>query len=59
MLEQPDLYSAEDIVCSTLIEFKIEDDKYKLISKVHNSLVGHHGVERTVKRILAKSTVCL
>ena len=28
---------------------------YKIISSVHNSLVGHHGVERTLKKLIMTS----
>ena len=34
-------------------EYKIPADKYKLISAVHNTVVGHHGVERTVNKLHA------
>ena len=51
---EPDLYSPEDIVCSALTRFKIDDKEYKMISLVHNSLVGHHGVERTLSKIISK-----
>jgi hypothetical protein len=55
MLEQPDLYTTEDIICASLFKFTIDDSEYKMISAVHNSLVGHSGVERTIKRILSTS----
>jgi len=31
----------------------IPQDKYKLISKVHNTAVGHHGVDRTINKLQA------
>jgi transposase InsO family protein len=31
--------------------FKIPADKYKLISAVHNSVAGHHGVEKTLEKL--------
>jgi len=34
-----------------LEEFKIPKDKYKIISGVHNSLTGHHGVECTCNKL--------
>lgn len=34
-----------------LEEFRIPKGKYKLISGVHNSLSGHHGVERTCNKL--------
>ena len=30
---------------------RMDSDKYDLISKVHNSTVGHHGVERTITQL--------
>jgi len=32
----------------------IPDDKYELIKQCHNCVVGHHGREATIKKILAK-----
>ena len=34
-----------------LEEFRIPKDKYKIIAGVHNSLTGHHGVERTCDKL--------
>jgi len=34
-----------------LDDFKLSKEQYQLISKVHNSVVGHHGVERTVSKL--------
>jgi cleavage and polyadenylation specificity factor subunit 1 len=31
--------------------YKIPHDKYKLISAVHNSTAGHHGVEKTIEKL--------
>ena len=36
-------------------EFSIPDDKYKLISAVHNSAIGHHGIRRTLTKLHAQS----
>jgi len=41
-----------DYVCLTM-DFQIPRDKYKLIAQVHNTTVGHHGVERTYNKLLA------
>ena len=30
---------------------RMDSDKYDLISKVHNSTIGHHGVERTMTKL--------
>ena len=32
-------------------DFKIPADRFKQIATVHNSLVGHHGFERTCKKL--------
>ena len=40
-----------NIVCLHA-DFKVPKDKYKLIAKVHNSTVGHHGVDRTYNKLL-------
>ena len=42
------MYNKEEMLC-VLDEFKIPKRQYTLIGKVHNSLAGHHGVERTLK----------
>ena len=36
-----------EVMC-ILKGMKVPDDKYNMISKVHNSNVGHHGVDRTL-----------
>ena len=38
-------------VLCLLDEFKIPQDKYKIISGYHNSRVGHFGVEKTLQKI--------
>jgi len=43
---------SEEHVCA-LFEFEIPTDKYRLISKVHNSHRGHFGVEKTIEKIKA------
>jgi hypothetical protein len=49
----PKEFSADNIFISAILpDFNIPIDKYALISKVHNSLAGHHGVDRTVKKLL-------
>jgi hypothetical protein len=53
MLDYPREFSQDDIYVSTLFPgFKIPEDKYLLIARVHNSLAGHHGVERTIKKLI-------
>ena len=38
--------------CSITDSFTIPTDVYEAISKVHNMTTGHHGVERTLSRLL-------
>ena len=53
MKDLPKDFSGDDIyIASVLPDFQIPADKYNLITKVHNSLAGHHGVDRTVKKLL-------
>ena len=40
----------EETLC-LLDEFKIPHNLYKIISKVHNSVAGHHGVQRTINKL--------
>lgn len=40
-----------DITLCTYSEMRIPSDKYRTISKVHNTQVGHWGVERTIQRL--------
>jgi hypothetical protein len=52
MKDLPKEFTSEDIYVSALFQdFKIPDDKYELIAKVHNTLAGHHGVDRTINRL--------
>jgi transposase InsO family protein len=53
MKDLPKDFSGDDIyIASVLPDFQIPADKYDRITKVHNSLAGHHGVDRTVKKLL-------
>jgi transposase InsO family protein len=53
MKNLPKDFSGDDIyIASVLPDFQILADKYARITKVHNSLAGHHGVDRTVKKLL-------
>jgi transposase InsO family protein len=40
----------EEVVCM-MHEFTLNQRIYMMISKVHNSIAGHHGVERTLKKL--------
>ena len=39
-----------------LDEFRIPEAAYKQIGKVHNSIVGHHGVERTLDKLMKQGS---
>ena len=52
MIELPHVYTTSEILCSNIIEkFKLTPFQYKTISSLHNSTVGHFGLERTMKRL--------
>lgn len=52
MHDTPTEYNSEDILFATIIaKFRLTDNQYKKISEVHNSKVGHYGVDRTIKRL--------
>ncbi len=55
MQEFPKEYQPEEVFLSAILrDYQIPTDKRILISQVHNTLSGHHGVQRTMKK-LAKS----
>ena len=52
MIDHPREYSPEYVLSSIRIEkhtSKPDDQQYRKIGKMHNSLVGHFGLERTLK----------
>jgi transposase InsO family protein len=53
MLANKDEYSSKEIYVASIIEkfTKLTNHQYKTIGKVHNSTVGHYGLERTLKRL--------
>ena len=52
MTDNPREYSEEHIILASIIEkFKLTPNQQRVISSVHNSLVGHFGLERTSKRL--------
>ena len=52
MVVHPEEYSPAMILTANIItKFKLSSDHYKVISSVHNSLVGHYGLERTLIRL--------
>jgi transposase InsO family protein len=54
MMEEPELYDEADILCAITEKFILNSSEYEIIASVHNSLVGHSGLERTVKRLTFK-----
>ena len=51
MIDSPREYSEDVIYTSSIIEkFKLTPEQYRKIGKLHNSQVGHFGLERTLKR---------
>ena len=54
MTESPREYSAKLILSANIIEkFTLTQVQYKTIASVHNSNVGHFGLDRTLKRLKA------
>ena len=52
MVDVPQEYTPATIMSANIIEkFKLTREQYNIISKVHNSHVGHFGLERTLKRL--------
>ena len=43
-----------EILC-VLKGLKIPDDKYKLLGQVHNTTVGHHGLDRMLKKLRSQN----
>ena len=52
MLDHPEEYSHTDAIAASIIpKIKLTDIQYSKIAFVHNSKVGHFGLDRTVKRL--------
>ena len=52
MVDFPNEYSTAIILAANIItKFKLSSNHYKIISSVHNSVVGHFGLERTLLRL--------
>jgi transposase InsO family protein len=52
MVNLPKEYTPEDIYVSAILpDMVVPADKAALIKSVHNSLCGHHGVERTIMKL--------
>ena len=51
MVQAPKEYSEDVVYTSSIIgKFTLSDTQYRKIGKMHNSTVGHFGLERTLKR---------
>ena len=48
---QETVASIREETINVIQEFRIPNDQYRTISDVHNSVVGHHGVERTLNKL--------
>ena len=54
MIDSPREYTADMILAATIIpKIQLTDIQYKTIASVHNSMVGHYGLSRTMKRLKA------
>ena len=52
MIDNPREYSEEYFISASIIEkFKLTPNQQRVIASVHNSFVGHFGLERTLKRL--------
>ena len=52
MKNSPTEYSQPEIFQATIIDkFSLTEYQYKTIASLHNSHVGHFGLERTLKRL--------
>ena len=52
MSDSPVEFSSEEILSANIIEkFKLSRYQYQSIAELHNSKVGHFGVDRTMKRL--------
>ena len=55
MIDSPEVYSNSRILSVISRSFKPSEILYSKIGKLHNSKVGHFGVERILKRFLAQN----
>ena len=52
MIDNPREYSEEYIISASIIEkFKLTPNQQRVIASVHNSFLGHFGLERTLRRL--------
>ena len=52
MIDNPREYSEEYIISASMIEkFELTPNQQRVIASVHNSFVGHFGLEHTLKRL--------
>ena len=57
MVDYPKEFSKEHVVSVISMSNKPNALKYSKIGKLHNSTVGHFGVERTLKRFIDKENI--
>ena len=57
MIDSPEEYSTSKILSVISRSFKPSDILYSKIGKLHNSRVGHFGVERILKRFQAQNAI--
>ena len=56
MLDSPEEPSKAFVLSALIIpKFQLTSAQYKKISNVHNSVTGHYGLERTIKRLQSSS----
>ena len=52
MIDNPREYSEKYFISAFITEkFKVTPNQQRVIASVHNSFVGHFGLERTLKRL--------
>ena len=57
VIDSPEEYSPEYILSALHIEsYKLSPSQYSKIGMLHNTVVGHYGLERTLKRLKDCST---
>ena len=60
MVDIPQEYTPDAIMSANTIEkFKLTREQYDKISKLHNSQVGHFGLERTSKLLKDRNKIWL
>jgi len=52
LVQKPELEEGETHTLRLFPTFSIPEENYRMISQVHNSIIGHHGIERTLKKLI-------